>query len=42
MPVNVGHEIEYVGYRETMYDELIYPPTSPYEYLTANFKYKPL
>ena len=35
-------EIEYVGYRETGTDELVYPPSSPYEFITANFKYKPL
>lgn len=35
-------EIEYVGYRETLTDELVYPPSSPYRFFSANFKYKPL
>jgi hypothetical protein len=35
-------EIEYVGYREALTDEFVYPPSSPYEFITANFKYKPL
>ena len=35
-------EIEYVGYRETLTDEFVYPPTNPNEFITANFKYKPL
>ena len=35
-------EIEYVRYRETLTDEFVYPAISSYEYITANFKYKPL
>jgi len=35
-------EIEYVGYRETLTDEFVYPASSSYEFITANFKYKPL
>jgi hypothetical protein len=32
-------EIEYVGYREALTDEFVYPASSPYEFITANFKY---
>ena len=43
-PTGLGFapEIEYVGYRETGTDELVYPPSNPNEFITANFKYRPI
>jgi hypothetical protein len=35
-------EIEYVGYSETLTDKFVYPASSGYQFITANFKYRPL
>ena len=35
-------EIEYAGYRETPTDKFVYPAPSGYQFITANFKYRPL
>jgi hypothetical protein len=35
-------EIEYVGYRETLTDEFVFPAPSTYKFYSANFKYRPL
>lgn len=35
-------DIEFVGYRETLTNEFVFPAPSPYRFFSANFKYKPL
>ena len=35
-------EIEYVGYREVLTDKFTFPAPSDYEFITANFKCRPL